>query len=68
MLSEQKKQIKRHRGAMSLKALKDEAEKEIIMEMLEHYGRSVQGKKEAAKQLVISLTTLYARMSAYNVK
>ena len=53
---------------MRLKALKDEAEKEIIMEMLDHYGRSVQGKKEAAKQLGISLTTLYARMSAYNVK
>ncbi len=68
MMSDQKKQIKRPRGAMSLKALKDEAEKEIIMEMLDQCGRSVQGKKEAAKQLGISLTTLYARMGIYNIK
>ena len=65
---DQKKQILKQGSALSLKTLKSVAEKEIILEMLDHYGRSVQGKRDAAKQLGISLTTLYARMSVYNIK
>lgn len=68
MPSDHKNQILKQGSAMSLKTLKNVAEKDIIMEMLDHCGRSVQGKREAARQLGISLTTLYARMSVYNIK
>ncbi len=55
-------------GTVSLKTAKHASEKEIIIETLDKCGRSVNGKKEAAKLLSISLTTLYVRMSAYNIK
>lgn len=51
-----------------LKATKNAAEKELIMEALDHYGRSVAGKRAAARQLGISLTTLYARIGAYQLE
>ena len=54
-------------GSASLKSVRHATEKELIIETLDHCGRSVQGKKEAAKQLGISLTTLYVRMNAYNI-
>ena len=55
-------------AAVNLKMAKYATEKETIIEALNHCGRSVGGKRAAAKQLGISLTTLYARMSAYNIK
>lgn len=55
-------------GFTSLKTAKHASEKEIIIEALDKCGRSVNGKREAAKLLDISLTTLYVRMSSYNIK
>jgi transcriptional regulator with PAS, ATPase and Fis domain len=54
--------------AADLKTLKQAAEKESIIAALARFDKSVQGKRQAAKQLGISLTTLYARMSALNIK
>ena len=51
-----------------LKVFRQSAEKEIIVAALDRFGRSVQGKREAARYLGISLTTLYARLSALNIK
>ncbi len=63
-----RKQTVKPGGAVSLKTVKHASEKEVIVEALDSCGRSVQGKKEAASQLGISLTTLYARMNAYDIK
>ena len=46
----------------TLKASRDEHEREAVVAALEKYGRTVPGKKAAAKSLEISLTTLYSRM------
>lgn len=54
-------------GSASLKAAKYAAEKQRIQAALDHFGRTVQGKRAAAKQLGISLTTLYARISALDI-
>ncbi|MDF2501617.1 MAG: sigma L-dependent transcriptional regulator [Anaerosporomusa subterranea] len=67
-LLDQRKQTIKPDEAVSLKAMKHAAEKEMIVAALTSFGRSVQGKREAAKQLGISLTTLYARMSTLNIK
>jgi transcriptional regulator with PAS, ATPase and Fis domain len=54
--------------SFSLKMMQRATEKELIITTLDTYGRSVSGKREAAKQLGISLTTLYARLSMYNIR
>ena len=46
----------------SLEQLKMEFERDIINQLLEIYGNSVEGKKAIAKKLDISLTTLYRKM------
>ena len=51
----------------SLKEKRFEAERETILATLEKTGWNVPGKKEAAKQLGISLTTLYARMNYHAI-
>lgn len=43
-------------------------EKQAIIDALEGYGKSVSGKKEAAKYLGISLATLYNRLKYYGIK
>ena len=57
-----------HSASLKLKAAKYAAEKEVIVNALDRFGRSVEGKKNAARQLGISLTTLYARMNAFGIK
>lgn len=64
----QRKQTIKPNEAFNLRTMKLTTEKEVIVAALDNFGRSVQGKREAAKQLGISLTTLYARMSALNIK
>lgn len=63
-----KAQVGERNDAASLKSIKHAAEKETIIAALNSFGRSVSGKRAAAKQLGISLTTLYARLSALNIK
>lgn len=52
----------------NLKEIKHSAERELIIAALNKFGRSVKGKREAAKQLGISLTTLYTKMNYFNIK
>jgi transcriptional regulator with PAS, ATPase and Fis domain len=66
-LADQKNQTIKPDEAVSLKAKRSAAEKEMIIAALTKFGKNVQGKRQAAKQLGISLTTLYARMSALNI-
>lgn len=54
--------------AVSLKDSKDFAEKELIVAALDKFGRSVAGKRAAAKSLGISLTTLYTRLASLKIK
>jgi len=49
-------------GDLTLKARRNDQEREAIIGALAKYGRSVAGKKAAAQSLAISLTTLYSRM------
>jgi transcriptional regulator with PAS, ATPase and Fis domain len=67
-LADQKNQTIKPDEAVSLKAKRCAAEKEMIVAALTNFGRSVQGKRQAAKHLGISLTTLYARISALDIK
>ena len=53
---------------LSLKDRKAATEKEFISVALNKFGRSVNGKRQAAEHLGISLTTLYARMSSFKIK
>jgi len=55
-------------GTISLKDSKIIAERELIAAALEKFGRSVEGKRAAAKSLGISLTTLYAKLGSLNIK
>ena len=43
----------------------DKLEKEMLLKALKKYGRSVAGKKAAAKALNISLSTLYYKLNQY---
>jgi len=43
-------------------------EKQAIIDALEQFGKSVPGKKEAAKHLGISLATLYNKLKYYGIK
>jgi len=43
-------------------------EKQALIDALELFGKSVKGKKEAAKHLKISLATLYNRLKYYGIK
>lgn len=52
----------------TLKDIQYATEKELIIAALDTFGRSVKNKREAAKHLGISLTTLYTRMSYFNIK
>lgn len=54
-------------GPLSLKDSRATAEKELIAAALDKYGRSVEGKRAAAKSLGISLTTLYARLGILGI-
>ena len=56
------KQIGTDVESTTLKARRNEQEREAILAALLKYGRSVDGKRAAAKSLAISLTTLYSRM------
>ena len=61
------KQAVKPNGGVKLKELASATEKEAIIEALNLFGRSVPGKKAAAKHLGISLTTLYARINTFNI-
>ena len=52
---------------VSLKQMKLANEKELIIDALERNGYSVEGKKKAAKELGISLTTLYTRLNVWEM-
>lgn len=43
-------------------------EKEVIIELLDQYGRDTDGKKKVANHLKISLPTLYRRITKYKIK
>ena len=49
----------------SLEELKLDFEKSIILELLNKYGNTVEGKKIVAKKLNIGLTTLYRKINDY---
>ena len=51
-----------------LKELQFHSEKELLKEKLQQFGTTVKGKKEAAKHLGISLTTLYEKIKKYNLQ
>lgn len=53
---------------VSLKQVKLMNEKDLIIEALNRNGRTVEGKKKTAKELDISLTTLYTRLNVLNIK
>jgi transcriptional regulator with PAS, ATPase and Fis domain len=59
---------RRDTGPFSLKDSKALAEKALIAAALDKFGRSVEGKRAAAKSLGISLTTLYVRLGRFNIK
>ena len=61
------KQAVKPNGGVKLKELAGATEKEAVIEALNLFGRSVPGKKAAAKHLGISLTTLYARINTFNL-
>ena len=44
-----------------------QAEKELLKETLQQFDSTVKGKKEVAKHLGISLTTLYDKIKKYNL-
>ena len=52
----------------TLQASKFAAEKLAILTALDQYGRSVPGKRAAARQLGISLTTLYSRLKYFQIE
>lgn len=43
-------------------------EKEMIIELLDQYGRDTSGKKKVASQLNMSVPTLYRRIAKYKIK
>lgn len=43
-------------------------EKDLILEMLDKFGRSTTGKRKAASQLKISLSTLYRKINKYKIE
>ena len=49
------------------KTVRENSEKDKIIKYLQLYGWSVNGKKEAAKQMNISLATLYNKIKLYNL-
>ena len=53
---------------VSLKQFSNTSEKDFIIDALSRNGRSVSGKKMAAKELGISLTTLYTKLKILNIK
>lgn len=53
---------------VSLKQVKMSNEKDLIIDALNRNGRSVEGKKKTAKELGISLTTLYTRLNILKIK
>ncbi len=55
-------------GKDNLKQLKQAQEKKVILKALDKNGRSVQGKKLTAKELGISLTTLYSKLAILGIK
>lgn len=46
----------------TLKEMVKETEQEIIKKTIEYYGETLEGKKQAARQLGISLSTLYNKL------
>lgn len=57
-----------HFENVSLKQAKYSSEKDLILSALNKYGRNVEGKKKVAKELGVSLTTLYGRLNILNIK
>ncbi len=53
--------------SLKLKQLNELNEKDLIVETLNRTGRTVAGKRQAAKYLDISLTTLYTRLKVLNI-
>lgn len=43
-------------------------EKDLILELLDQYGRDTLGKKKVARHMNISMATLYRRISKLNIK
>ncbi len=60
------KEVNRSGGDAEKLTLSDFKEQNI-RRLIEHYGRSVEGKTAVAKELGISLSTLYRNMSKYGI-
>ena len=43
-------------------------EKQMIRNVLEKHGQSLEQKKSAARELGISLSTLYEKIKKYNIR
>ena len=56
-----------HQHHLKLRQLNDFNEKDLIFETLNRTGRTVEGKRQAAKNLGISLTTLYTKLKVLNI-
>ena len=54
--------------APTLRTSRTDTEQQRILAVLDQFGRSVVGKKQAAKTLGISLTTLYGKMKYLGIK
>ncbi len=50
----------------SLDELKEDFEKTVINELIDKYGKTVEGKKKVADELKIGLTTLYRKLNDYD--
>ncbi len=59
-------QEKHDTGLQPLSKIVDQAEHKLIAQALEKYGNSVEGKKEVAKALGISLASLYNKLKKAN--
>lgn len=59
---------KRQGYTLNLNTTVEIAEKNRILELMELYGKSLNGKKQVAAQLGISLSTLYNKINKYGIK
>lgn len=60
------REVNTHTSPSRVRSL-DEVEKEAIQAALNHYGRNVDGKKNAAKALGIGIATLYRKANLYGL-